>query len=213
MSEEKVVFDVEGLLREQDPDGKLGRYFELLDVENRRINLVSRETLPESAPEHVDRFHGLRQLAAESLFPIAQIAAKPHRYLDIGSGGGFPAIPILLTQPVTEAVLAERTQKKAGVLRRMVTGLGLTVRVEATTFEELKLAGESFDLITLRLVRLTGPLQKRILRLLAPEGNFIYYAGTDVPLDITHYSVRRLCFAPEGAPDFHTATVVTRKPR
>ncbi len=186
LSSDLIHFDPTALLKSFDPDGRLDHYFELLADENSRINLVSRETSRD----------GLIQLAAESLLPFQYCQCRQiDRFLDIGSGGGFPAFPILLTQSVRQATLVERTQKKAAALDRFAHDKSLAVSANVTlvnqTFEEWK-SNDSFDLITLRLVRLTPILLKRILSRVSPGGLFIYYAvPTQVsgpePLDIMSY--------------------------
>ena len=205
-----TVYDQQQLLREVDPDNRLERYYHLLAEENARINLVSRETLPDSGELSV-RFAGLGRLAAESLYPMTQVNLKLVRnYLDIGSGGGFPSIPIMLTQNPAKAVLVERTQKKAAALGRLIAALGCSARVDARTFEELTLPAESFDLITLRLVRLDQGLFKKVVRLLHSDGAFVYYSETSIPIDPVQYTVTRLRYSGSSAGDIHTATVIRR---
>ncbi|MEW6411134.1 MAG: RsmG family class I SAM-dependent methyltransferase [Candidatus Zixiibacteriota bacterium] len=158
------------LLRRHDPDLRLTRYFEILKAENQKINLVSRETIDS----------GLEILAAESLLPFDQIERQPFRnYLDIGSGGGLPAFPILLTKPIEKATLVERVSKKSLALGRIVRGLYMdstSVEIVEGNFEELSFEGQ-FDLVTLRLVALTKRVLKKIDSVLASSGIFIYYAA------------------------------------
>lgn len=46
-------------------------------------------------------------------------------YLDIGSGAGFPAVPLKILCPKLETVLVERSSKRAGFLRKVIASLGL----------------------------------------------------------------------------------------
>ncbi|MEA2031243.1 MAG: RsmG family class I SAM-dependent methyltransferase [candidate division Zixibacteria bacterium] len=155
-----------------DSDNHLQHYFAKLTEENRRINLVSRETIADRLP----------QLAAESLAPL-EILHRPHfnRYLDIGSGGGFPAIPILLTRNIEHVTLVERTQKKASALRRILISMNLRADIIPVTFEQfIPSDSGGYDIITMRLVKLTKSLLRRILPLLSTGGVFVYYAQTDI---------------------------------
>ncbi len=98
------------------------RYCTSLLNANRRINLISRRG---DQPIEVTR---------QFLISIAAISAIPERdrkwWLDIGSGGGFPAIPIAIFRPNIQFVLAESIAKKAYFLERTVEELGLdNVRV------------------------------------------------------------------------------------
>ena len=169
-----LLYDVRELLKKYDPRKNLDQFFDLLRQENERVNLVSRETIIGD---------GLTQLAAESLAvfetePLAGIES----YLDIGSGGGFPSVPLLLAHPFSRAVLVERTQKKASALRRILLGLGIKATILADTFETTAFR-EEFDLVTLRLVRLTRPLLTSIMATVRPGGKFIYYAIADFSAD------------------------------
>ena len=144
----------------------LDRYFELLMAENAKVNLVSRET------ERTD----LVRLAAESILPLTVLPDTFSAYLDIGSGGGFPSVPLLLSGRIAgPAVLFERTGKKASALTSLITGLNLPARVESVNFEDRTLT-ERLDLITLRYVKLTPHLLDRITRYLAADGRFVYYS-------------------------------------
>ena len=74
------------------------------------------------------------------------------RVLDLGSGGGFPGIPIALAEPMCSVILCESIQKKAKFLEEVVARLGLrNVRVVAERAEEF-LARERVDIVVIRAV-------------------------------------------------------------
>jgi 16S rRNA (guanine527-N7)-methyltransferase len=171
--EKTLALDIDAILAKYDGDGLLDSYLDALVAENAKINLVSRETSAED----------LRRLAAESLLPLEYLRGAVDSYLDIGSGGGFPAIPILLAlHPSSRACLVERTLKKAASLKGILRSLELHALVFETTYEETEFEGR-FDLITLRLVSLSRPLLRQIYRDLKPGGYFVYYNTTDVRID------------------------------
>ncbi len=191
-----ISYNPQEIIAKFDPDNLLINYFNLLIKENKKINLVSRETVggvlinsgESSHSEARNQYYALFQLAAESLLPFMTIKVSDNiAYLDIGSGGGFPAIPIILTQNLSKASLVERTQKKAGALRRMLLALKKRVDIYPVSFENYKAEKESFDLITLRLVKLTKPMLSEILSLLSPKGTFIYYSKTELEIDSSSY--------------------------
>lgn len=145
------------------------RYFKYLMAENRKVNLVSRETSRED----------FERLTAESLLPLDFLSSGFGSYLDIGSGGGFPAIPIIMTERVFgETVLLERAQKKAQALQRILTELDLPATVHDKDFEHFQLPTQ-FDLITLRYVKLTPRLLSRITGHLNDGGSFVYFSTPD----------------------------------
>ena len=158
---------IEDLLQKYSSDGKLQNYLNLLTLENEKINLVSRET---SAAD-------LRRLLAESVIPFEKIKLKDiNSYLDIGSGGGLPAIPIIIALRPAESVLIERRNKKASALKRISLELGINPKLIEQTFEEITFDG-NFDLITVRLVRLSAAILNKISEVLSPSGIFIYYGA------------------------------------
>lgn len=175
-----ITLDTASLLERVDPDGRLEKYWTALMAENQAVNLVSRETSRED----------FNRLAAESLLPLEHCNLSPTgRYLDVGSGGGFPAVPILLTRTVTGACLFERTGKKAAALARITNSLGLDVDLRRENFDEAKVE-PIYDLATIRCVKLNLPLLMKTLLCLADGGLFVYYSTPEFTLDFRHVSVR-----------------------
>lgn len=176
-----VTFDATAIINRFGCREGLGRFHTLLMEENARVNLVSRET----SRADFDR------MAAECLLPIEMIGqkARPTSYLDIGAGGGFPLIPITLAMSPDRAAACERTQKKASAIIRMAKALALDIHVTPRTFEDIRFES-TFDLITLRYVKLTPLLLKGIISILSETGTFIYYSDPSFavePLIIRRY--------------------------
>jgi len=121
---------------------QLSCYLDLLLKWNSRTNLTAiRE------PEEIVRRH-----FGESLFAAWHLAAETDSLLDLGSGAGFPGIPIALVHPQIQVVLAESQNKKASFLREVVRTLGLAhVEVWAGRAESLP-ADRQFHTVTLRAV-------------------------------------------------------------
>jgi 16S rRNA (guanine527-N7)-methyltransferase len=168
-----VQFDQPALLTRFDPENRRSRYFDLLMDENRQVNLVSRET------SRAD----LERIYAECLHPLTVLSdsTPSGRFLDIGSGGGFPLVPMAVAAEFTETIALERTRKKALALERILNGLDLPAGVIARNLPEAGLSG-TFDLITLRYVALTTPLWQQISGLLSPGGLFVHYGRSDLEL-------------------------------
>lgn len=200
-------FSSQDLFAELDPAERLPRYFGLLAKENQRINLVSRETIAGGTISQP----GLVLLAAESLAPLTILSVETFpAYLDIGSGGGFPSIPILLSGRVGEGVLIERTQKKAAALRRMSLGLGIHPEIEPVAFEQAGLGERRFNLITIRLVKLDRKLLTRCFDLLAPSGVILYYSVPEVTVDDFKAEVSTFRYTIDASPQVHCATAFIR---
>ena len=175
MSVQHVAYNTDTIIDRFLTREALDRYYVELMSANQAVNLVSRET------SRVD----FDRLCAESLLPLDHATGQLTNYLDVGSGGGIPAIPLLLSGRMKgESVLVERTQKKATALERITSALSIACRVEAHTFEELSFRSR-FDLITLRYVKLDRGLLRRIIPLLSDDGHFVYYSAVDFDTDQT----------------------------
>lgn len=107
----------------------LTHYARMLRDWNQRINLVSRRDI-----EHLWAHHLLPSLVPLTLSPPPEGAWL----LDIGSGGGLPAIPVAIMRPDLEVLMVDSIRKKALFLETAVAELGLgTVAVVNERVEEL----------------------------------------------------------------------------
>ena len=174
------VAELEYFIGDRLPLDGLNLYFDLLLEENKRVNLVSRET------SRTD----LLRITAESIVPMQWLNGATDRYLDIGAGGGFPSIPLLLAGVGKElTLLIDRTVKKVDALNRIIRKLNLLASVTQADFPITAIEGP-FDLITLRFVKLTPRLLKSVLNLLNPAGSFVYYGQPEFETSGTKYSTR-----------------------
>lgn len=135
----------------------LSAYLELLLRWNARTNLTGiRE------PDEIVRRHFGESLLLGRLCP-----EDTRTVLDLGSGAGFPGLPMQLAWPALAVTLAESQGKKAAFLREVVRELHLSTEIWSGRAEVL--AGERrFDLVAMRAVdRMTDAVG--IARQLAPE--------------------------------------------
>jgi len=203
MNLKPALIDIDSMefLARLDSHQNLNRFFNFLLEENQRINLVSRETSKDD----------LIKLAIESLIPFEKIdIGNFGNYLDIGSGGGFPALPIILTKNVKTATLLERTKKKASALNRMIIKLGLKAEVIPGNFEDIAFK-KQFDLITLRLVKLTDPLFEKITKNLKKNGIFVYYSNLKELSNLGKYTLFTCRFSIDNQMSPITLSVLRKK--
>ena len=120
----------------------LSTYLDLLMRWNERINL----TAIRSPEQIVTRHFG------ESLFAARHLLAsgQPAEVADLGSGAGFPGLPLKIVRPAANVALIESQNKKATFLREVIRALRLTgIHVIAERAETL---AREFDLVTMRAV-------------------------------------------------------------
>ena len=92
------------------------------------------------------------------MFGARVIPVKTCRLADVGSGGGFPGLPMKILRPELDLYLIESNIKKATFLTEVVRELGLTgVRVLVSRYEELSEEVAPLDVVCSRAVGEFGP--------------------------------------------------------
>ena len=111
--------------------------------------------------------------------PLAAVDWMPESGLviDIGSGGGSPALPMAIARPRLEWVLVEANAKKVIFLEEAVRTLGLErVRVHRGRYEAME-SPKSTDLVTCRAVKLESKSQRKIVSSLRAGGRFLWFGA------------------------------------
>jgi 16S rRNA (guanine527-N7)-methyltransferase len=173
--------DALGLAVADELVARLGTYLDLLARWNRRINLTS-FNLDAPADAAIDR------LIVEPLRAAAFVRAEDRIALDIGSGGGSPAIPLALACPWLQMTLVEVRARKAAFLREAVRALDLaSARVEAVAVETLAASSlvNRVDVVTMRAVRADREIWMTVEALLAPGGRALWFGGDPAAIEST----------------------------
>lgn len=148
--------------------GKLRRYIEEIELWNPRYKLVA------DGDDLVGR-HVL-----DSLSGLAGIAAlSPGRLADVGSGAGFPGIPLAVCLPDTEFFLIEKMGRRSGFLRTVAVTLALSnVHIIEKPVEDVPAAEAGFDVVTFRAwSALDGTVLDSMKTILADGGRVAAYKG------------------------------------
>lgn len=120
---------------------QLGKLKALYTEWNAAINVISRKDMDAFDERHV--LHSLALVKAMKFAPGSDV-------LDVGTGGGFPGIPLAIVYPEVNFVLCDSIGKKMKVVRAVVQALGLTnVTVHHGRAEEIK---GRFDFVVSRAV-------------------------------------------------------------
>jgi 16S rRNA (guanine527-N7)-methyltransferase len=155
---------------------RISTYIDILMRWNARINL----TAVRDEDEIVTRHFGESFFAARHLFP-KRSQARSFRgagltVADLGSGAGFPGIPIKLWAPEISMTLIESTHKKAAFLREVVRALTLTdIDIQNARAEDLS---PTFQLVTLRAVEHFARVLPVAARLTSAGGRLALLIGS-----------------------------------
>ena len=144
------------------------KYYEILSFYNEKFNITAITEKNEVYLKHfVDSLTGAKFICDD--------------FLDVGSGGGFPSIPVKILKPELKATLLEATGKKCEFLHALVKELGLKdVQVICGRAEELahdKFYREKFEFCTARAVAALPILSEYCLPFVKTGGKFVAYKG------------------------------------
>jgi len=154
--------------------GPLAGFLAHLIEWNAAMNLVSARSADPGVLVHTHLFDALLGLA---LLPRPR--GLPIRLLDLGSGGGLPAIPLLLVRRDLEGTLVESSGRKAAYLREALSRLALTGRVVNARFpDSFPMAGTpGYDVLTTRAVAAAGRLVRAARPLLSPGAKALVWTS------------------------------------
>src|SRR4029077_742967 len=133
------------------------------------INLTAHPTDPDEIVFHV--FDSIIPVSLAVSSKILRLGGfdRERRFLDVGSGAGFPGL-VIAAAINAQVTLVESRRKRATFLSEAVIEMGLkNVRVECARAESLEL-GENFDLVTSRAVASPSALFEMASRALRKEG-------------------------------------------
>lgn len=155
------------------------KYKELLKEWNEKMNITAI-----TEDKEIDIKHFLDSL---SIFKAGVIKGN-EKIIDVGTGGGFPGLPIKIMNPDTEVVLFDSLNKRLKFLDEVIGSLNLsgieTVHGRAEEFGRKKEYREQFDIATSRAVASLNTLSEYCLPFVKVGGYFIALKGPEVDEEI-----------------------------
>jgi 16S rRNA (guanine527-N7)-methyltransferase len=159
---------------------KLETYYQLLAAWNRKINLSGMD-LVDPTPDALDR------LLIEPVVAARHVPPRTTRIIDIGSGGGSPAVPFALAVPGARLLMVESKTRKSVFLREAARAVALDdAEVATSRFEDLLARPdlhEAHDVLTIRAVRVEADVLMSLQAFVRPAGKLFLFQGasTDAP--------------------------------
>ena len=163
---------------------KFDAYANLLVETNKSMNLTAI-----TDPEGIVYKHFIDSLTALSSLPKGHVSL-----VDVGSGAGFPGIPLLLARPDLEVTVLDSLEKRLRFIETLCDTLGLKVKTVHARAEEAgqdPLYREQYDVAIARAVAYLPVLCEWCIPLIKPDGFFISMKGSS-GLDETDKSQRAI---------------------
>jgi 16S rRNA (guanine527-N7)-methyltransferase len=157
--------------------GQIRTYIDLLLRWNQKISLTT-----VTDPTEILRFH-----FGESLFAVGSVPVRHGRLADVGSGAGFPAVPIRMVSEGLSAILIESNQKKATFLAEVLRELDLNnVEVRRSRMDDVHLAEDKVDFVTARALGIDDDFLKWSLGALNSNGSVVLWLGASDAIGTSH---------------------------
>ncbi|MFP4287508.1 MAG: 16S rRNA (guanine(527)-N(7))-methyltransferase RsmG [Candidatus Izemoplasmataceae bacterium] len=134
LNNDKIEYD-------QDMLDKFEIYYETLIEWNKKMNLTAI-----TDKEEVYKKHFYDSLCLAKALPM-----KNQTLLDVGSGAGFPSIPLKIIYPNLKVTIVDSLKKRIGFLENLIDKIGVDITLIHSRIEDFELK-ESFDIVTARAV-------------------------------------------------------------
>lgn len=155
---------------------KFSKYEELLKLWNSRFNLTAIKDENDVLVKHF----------IDSIYPLAFVdIPNGSTLLDMGSGAGFPGVPLAIMLPNVKIILVEANKKKVAFLTELKNVLSLdNIEIVNGRVENLTTYREGVDFVTARAVSQLNILLELAIPLLRVNGYFLAYKGSMVDFEI-----------------------------
>ena len=162
-----MIFDTLDIEKQQ----QIQAYLTLVIEKNKELNLTRIDTEEKGMLLHIE----------DSLSCLEEFSHQEGNFLDIGTGGGFPGVPLAIATGRT-GVLIDSVQKKAKAVQEMIDKLDLgdQIKVRGLRSEDLaREVGERFTTVIARAVSSLPVVMELATPLLLPEGELIALRGKE----------------------------------
>ncbi len=168
-----------GITVHADQADQFAIHVHILKEWNQKINLTAIDSPMDMAVKHF----------LDSIVPSRYIDPGS-RLLDVGSGAGFPGIPLKVMMPSLDVTLVDATRKKVGFLNHVIRQLHLShITAIHSRIEDLQQEWEGkFDIIVCRAFSSLADFAEKSIPMLAPDGLLLAFKGRELGADMDQAS-------------------------
>ena len=149
---------------------KIREYIEILTIWNQAVSLTAVNDKTEIVARHF----------GESIFAASAVPIHSGRLADVGSGAGFPGLPLKIVSEGLGVVLLEPNLKKCAFLNEVTGKLGLSnVEVSRSRYENYRPDGAPFEFVCSRALGGYRGLLRWARSVLAPDGRVVLWLGEE----------------------------------
>lgn len=179
MNRMRPILSAAGISIDERQEILFQQYIELILDWNKRTNLISRK----------DEGHIVEHHLFESLACLLSVKFRPgQQIIDVGSGAGFPAIPLAAMCPENHFLLIESKRMKMLFLKEVIFQLNLknadVIGERIENIASMTEYREKFDIVTSRAVASLAVVYQWVKNLIKPGGYYLAWKGGDVNMEI-----------------------------
>ncbi|MBI1826418.1 MAG: 16S rRNA (guanine(527)-N(7))-methyltransferase RsmG [Planctomycetes bacterium] len=152
----------------------MARHYAAMVEANREFNLTRITDPTEAAVKHYADSLAMLRLVEERGWQVASV-------LDIGTGAGFPAIPLAIMRPEWRITALDGTKKKIDFLSSIAKELNLSNLCPIHAHSDHWKCGTAFDIVTGRAVSKLDEFIPSAVRLVSPSGHIVAYKTDPLP--------------------------------
>ena len=168
-----------GISLSKEQENSFLLYLKLLQNKNKTTNIVAN-----SEDKEIIHKHFIDSIAIPPVLHTLFSEDKQNSLLDIGTGGGFPGIPLKITYPSLRLSLMEATNKKVEFVKEVVRQLSLdNISItwgRAEEFGQQVQYREKYDMVVARALAELSVLVELAIPFLKKQGLFIAYKGPNI---------------------------------